>query len=164
MNHITTEDIVFRPHYLGYLIALGSALGVSVACLTLAARQHPAWLVGAILAIGMGLALASRYSAGTVIIRGLDLVFCSGVLTTRERSLPIWEARLEIRQSLLGRMLDAGTIIQQVGDARIIVRVAQISALRRLIAQRKLWIFGQVEALPHGVLVATRPSGTLLSA
>lgn len=145
MSDITCEDIVFRPHYLGYLIVLGVALGLGAACVGLAAQLHLAWLGGVALAAGAALALASRYAAGSIIIRGLDLVIVQGAFITREVSLPIWEARLEIRQGLLGRLLDEGVVAQQIGGKRIVARVAQLRALRRLVAERRLSLLGLAE-------------------
>ena len=141
MHDSTSDDIVFRPHYLGYLIALGVTLGLGAAGLVLAAHQHPAWLAGAGLAGLWGVLLAVRYAAGAIIIRGLDLVFVQGVLMTREVSAPIWEARLETRQGLLGRLLDEGMVVQPIGGER----VAQLRALRRLVAERRLRLLGLAE-------------------
>ncbi|NTU80680.1 MAG: hypothetical protein HGA45_15110 [Chloroflexales bacterium] len=66
------------------------------------------------------------------------------------------QARLEIRQGLLGWLLDAGSVAQQVGGERIVARVAQLRALQRLIADRRPRLLGLAEqpSLPR---VARRP-------
>ena len=89
--------------------------------------------------------LAVRYTAGAIIIRGLDLIFVRGALILHEASVPIWEARLEIRQGLLGRLLDAGVVVQPISGERVVVRVAQLRALRRLVAERRLRLLGLAE-------------------
>jgi hypothetical protein len=143
MDNRIHEDMVFRPHPLGYLISLGFIMGLGAACFTFATHQHPAWLAGVMLTLVLAVALVSRYSSEAVMLRGLSLVFGGGLFITHEICIPIWEARLEIRQSLLDRLLDTGMVIQQMNDRQIIVaRVARLRTLREGIATRQLMLLG----------------------
>jgi hypothetical protein len=132
------SDITFRPHRFNFFLALAIMLGVGLACLTLGVRQHPAWFAGAAGVTYLGSALVSRYVAGSLALRDYDLVLYSRTFVTREVACPLWDAQIEIHQSLIGRMFDAGTVIVQVREERMRCRVAQLRAFRRLVAERKL--------------------------
>jgi hypothetical protein len=66
--------------------------------------------------------------SSVVRLRGLELVFGGGLFATYELSIPLWEARLAIRQNLLDRLLDTGTIIQPMGGQQLTARVAGLCA------------------------------------
>lgn len=142
---IDGSDITFRPHRLGFFLSLAVILGVGLACLTLGFGQHPAWFAGAALIAYLGAALVSRYTAGSLALRGFDLALYLGTFVTREVTCPLWQARITICQSLIGRALDAGTVIVQVGEERVQCRVAQLRAFRRLDAERKLQLLALAE-------------------
>jgi hypothetical protein len=143
--HIDGNDLTFRPHQIGFFLALAGILGAGLACLALGVTQHPGWFAGAALAAYLGVALASRYTAGSLALRGYDLVIIQGRFVTREVAYPLWQVQYEIRQTLIGRMLDAGTVMVLVGNKPVRCRVAQIRAVRRLVAERKLQILTLAE-------------------
>lgn len=144
-TEICYEEIIFRPHPLGYLLALAGLLGAGVASLTLAARHHAGWLAGAALVVALGVTLVARYTAGRVIIRGCDLILRTGTWTTREVSLPLWEVHPTVVQSLPGRLLDYGVVILAVDGERYTAQVGQLRALLRLIAIHRMRLLGLAE-------------------
>lgn len=146
-----TREIVFRPHYSGYMAGLALVFGLGAATLALALRHHVGWLVGSALVIYGGAALVARYTAGTVIISGCDLVINRGTFTIRAWSIPLWEVRPIITQNLLGRMFDYGQFTVHIDGIPITVQVAQLRALRKLIATSRVRLLGLVEerALLH---------------
>ncbi|NTU83458.1 MAG: hypothetical protein HGA45_29495 [Chloroflexales bacterium] len=146
----------FRPHRLGFFLALAIVLRVGLASLTLDLSPHPAWLAGSALIVYQGGALVSHYAAGSLAPRGYDLVLIQGTFVAREVTLPIWEARIAIRQTLIGRALDAGMVIVQVGEERVHCHVAQLRALRRLVAERKLQLLALAER--RTLVLAKQPS------
>jgi len=135
---IDRSDITFRPHRLGFFLSLAVILGVGLACLTLGFTRHPAWFAGVPCVAYLGGARVSRYTIGTLALRGCDLVLFRGTFVAREVTCPVWEVKIEIRQSLIGRMFDTGTVIVYVGEEPVRCRVAQLRAFRRLLAERKL--------------------------
>lgn len=157
---IDANDLSFRPHRLGFFLKLAGILGVGLACLTLGLSQHPAWFAGVAIIALLGSALVSRYTAGSLALRGYDLVLYRGTFVTREVTCPLWEARIEIRQSLVGRLFDAGRVIIQVGEERVPCRVAQLRALRHLVAERKLQLLTLAECRTL-VLAGAPPSAWL---
>ncbi len=110
---IDDNDLTFRPHRFGFFLSLAVMLGVGLASLLLSVTQHPAWFAGAAFILYLGGARVSRYTAGSLALRGYDLVLYLGTLIAREVASPIWETRIEIRQTLIGRMLDPSTVIVQ---------------------------------------------------
>ncbi|NTU79082.1 MAG: hypothetical protein HGA45_06725 [Chloroflexales bacterium] len=142
---IDANDLTFRPHRLGFFLVLAGILGVGLACLTLGLSQHPAWFAGVAIIALLGSALVSRYTAGSLALRGYDLVLYRGTFVAREVTCPLWEARIELRQSLIGRALDTGTVIVQTGETPFRCRVAQLRAFRRLVAERKLQLIALAE-------------------
>lgn len=132
------EEITFRPHQLGFYLWLAVILGLGLAALILSVQLHPAWLLGAALMTYVGAAGVSRYSAGSLGLRGYDLVLYQGRFVSRELTCPLWQARLEIHQTILGRALDTGTVVASLGEERYRFRVSQLKALRRHIAERKV--------------------------
>jgi hypothetical protein len=142
---IESDDITFRPHRLGFFFSLAVLLGMGLACLALSFQLHWAWLAGAALVALQGGALAMRYSIGSLAIRGYDLVVYQGVFGSRERMAPIWAARLEIRQSPFGRLIDTGTVLVTIDERPLRLRVAQLRAFRRLLTERKLQLLSLVE-------------------
>lgn len=147
------DDITFRPHRLGFYLWLAAILGLGLTSLILSAQLHPVWLIGALLATYAGAAGVSRYSAGSLGLRGYDLVLYHGMFVSREVAFPIWQTHLEIRQTILGRRLDAGKVVVRVGEERFVARVSQLRALRRLAAERKVALLTLAErhalALPR---------------
>ncbi|MFV9507923.1 MAG: hypothetical protein AB4911_25525, partial [Oscillochloridaceae bacterium umkhey_bin13] len=112
--------------------------GVGLACLDLGFHMHPGWFGGTALSVLVGARLASRYVRGSLALRGTDLVVYEGTLVIQEHSVPLWEASITIQQSLLGRMIDTGTVVVLIDGRPIRRRVAQLRAFRHLIADRKL--------------------------
>ncbi|HMQ29677.1 MAG TPA: hypothetical protein PKD53_03070 [Chloroflexaceae bacterium] len=163
MEHIlemSDTDIVFRPHPLGYLLRLALLLGFGLACLILALQQHPAWLTGAAVSVMLGASLAARYTAGGVIIRGVDLIVRTGTWTTREISLPVWEARPVVVQSLLGRLLDYGMVSFTIEGVTYTTHVGQLRGLLRLITSHRLQL---ANLFGRGALQRLRPSTQILA-
>jgi hypothetical protein len=135
---IDGNNIPFRPHRFGFFLTLAVLLGLGLASLVLSAQLHWAWLAGAALVAMLGGRLASRYVIGALALRGVELVVYQGAFVVREVTVPIWAARLKIRQGLFGRLLDAGTVVVTIDERPLHLRVAQLRALRRLLAERKL--------------------------
>lgn len=135
---IDVDDITFRPHRLGYFIKLALILGGGAGFVKLGYTLHPAWFGGVALAIYLGAALASRFHTGWLSLRGFDLVLYLGAFANREVSYPLWRVQIEIRQTLIGRMFNVGTVIVHVGDERTRCRIALLRTFRRLVAERKL--------------------------
>lgn len=146
---IDDDDLTFRPHRLGFFLTLAVLLGLGLACLALSVQLHWAWLSGAALVALFGGRLASRYVIGVLALRGVELVVYQGAFVMREVTVPIWAARIEIRQSLLGRLLDAGTVVVEIDDRPLHLRVAQLRAFRRLLAERKLQLLVLTERHPR---------------
>lgn len=146
------NDLAFRPHRLGFFFMLAVLLGLGLTCLILSVRLHWGWLAGVALLALLGGRLASRYVSGTLALRGYKLLVYRGAFVVRELTTPIWAARLEIRQSLLGWLLDTGTVVVTIDDRPLRLRVAQLRAFRRIVAERKLQLLAlaerQTRALP----------------
>jgi hypothetical protein len=153
---IDDDDITFRPHRFGFFLTLAVLLGLGLACLALSVQLHWAWLGGAALVALFGGRLASRYVIGALALRGVELVVYQGAFVMREVTVPIWAARLEIRQSLYGRLLDAGTVVVTIDDRPLHLRVAQLRAFRRLLAERKLQLL--VLAERHARILPPAPT------
>jgi hypothetical protein len=97
----------------------------------------------------LALLLVARYHAQAVIIRGNDLILRAGTLKARERIFPIWQADLELDQSLLGRLFDYATIQQHSATGVIAVHtIASARALRFIVAQRRLFILRMLTEQP----------------
>lgn len=143
--HIDYDDITFRPHHVGFYVALAVVLGAGLACLALGLQHHPGWLIGTITAIYAGASLVSRYAAGSVAFRGHELALYRGAFGSREITYPLWETRFEYRQTLFERALDAGVVIVHAGSVRFRCRIAQFRAFRRLAAERR----GQLLLMPQ---------------
>ena len=135
---ISAEEVTFRGPYLGYYTALALVLSMGAFCLVLATRVHAAWLAGVGLVVYAGALLASHYVMGPLALRGYDLVIRSGRFTVREVTIPVWEVRPLIIQSLLGRLLDYGTFTVRVDGKTFAVTIGHMRALRRLLATRRL--------------------------
>jgi len=142
---IDDRDITFRPHRLGFFLSLAVILRVGLACLALGFGRHPAWFAGVACVAYLGGALVSRYTAGSLALRGFDLVRFRGTFVAREVTNPIWEVKTEIRQSLIGRLSDTGTVIVYPGGERVCCRIAQLRAFRRLLRERKLQLLALAE-------------------
>ncbi|RRR71744.1 MAG: hypothetical protein EI684_11110 [Candidatus Viridilinea halotolerans] len=143
---IESNDITFRPHRWFFFMALAMLLGTGLACVNLSVRTHPAWFVGAAIVTLLGGRMAMRYLIGALALRGCDLVVYQGAFVVREITLPLWTTPIVIHQSLFGRLLDAGTVEVMLDDRPVSLRVAQLRAFRRLLAERKL----QLLALTRG--------------
>jgi hypothetical protein len=153
---IDDDDITFRPHRFGFFLTLAVLLGLGLSSLALSVQLHWIWLAGAVLISLLGGRLASRYVIGALALRGVDLVVYQGAFVMREVTVPIWAARLEIRQSLYGRLLDAGTVVVTIDDRPLHLRVAQLRAFRRLLAERKLQLL--VLAERHARILPPAPA------
>lgn len=134
---VNCGDIIFRPHRLCYFTALSLLFGIGGGLLALATRHSIIWLLGAALIAYFIVAIVVRYIAGTVIIRGYDLIVRRGTFTTWDVSFPIWKTRPIVTQSLFGRILDYGTLTLLIDDELVVVEVAQLRALQQLICKRR---------------------------
>lgn len=131
-------EITFHTFLPLCLIKNGLVITVGAACFFLGTRGSHTWWIGTAIAILVGVRGALSYSACTITLYGHDLIFQFGVLNQRTVGVPIWEAQLDIRQSLLGRIFNYGTVRQQWGNEMIEVRsVAPMSILCRTISKRR---------------------------
>lgn len=147
---INNDDLTFRPHRFGFFLTLAVLFGLGLASLALSFQLHWAWLGGAAMVALLGGRLASRYVIGALALRGVELVVYQGAFVVREVTVPIWAARLEIRQSLCGRLLDAGTVVVTIDERPLHLRVSKLRALRRLLAERKLQLLALAARYPCG--------------
>lgn len=139
------DEVIFYPPPLGYLVGLGICLGLGAACLAFVVRYGLLWLPGVALCFLAALALATRYAAGSVALRGSALALRRGALTIREVTLPVWDAWPEVAQGPLGRLLDCGRVTFRVGGSQVTVRVRQVRALLRLLAERRARLLGAAD-------------------
>lgn len=109
-----------RPHgaVLAVPLAWGGLLGIAGAALVFAG--WPFSLAGALtLALGASGALRAvwRWERTRILVTDERLVVVDGTLRRREAAVPLAHGAVEVEQSLLGRMLDYGTVV--VGDLEI---------------------------------------------
>lgn len=109
-----------RPHgaVLAVPLAWGGLLGIAGAVLVFAG--WPFSLAGALtLALGASGALRAvwRWERTRILVTDERLVVVDGTLRRREAAVPLAHGAVEVEQSLLGRMLDYGTVV--VGDLEI---------------------------------------------
>src|SRR5262245_23878425 len=134
-----TRTLVFHGFLPWFLTKLTALLMAGAKCIELAVRSSNLWwLIGLALCAGTAVWLATRYNTEIVAIQEVTLLCRRGALLTHEVTLPLWPLVLEIRQNLLGRALNYGTIRLQVNDTTIDLRnIAHIGLLRTAIAQRQ---------------------------
>ena len=137
--YASLDEITFRPFLLWYLIGLGLLFMFGGFCLLQALYIGRAlgW-AGVALAGAVALVLVLRFNARAVIVRGTDLILCTGVLAAQEYSINILQANLRLRQSLLGRLFDYATVFQYVdGEWISVAGIASARALRFIVADRR---------------------------
>lgn len=128
---------IFRGYLPIFLIKNGLILACGAACLALA-QLSPWWLLGVASCLVGGIVNAIAYSTTAVLIRGDDVVLRTGMFTMVEVSFLAWQHELRIEQSLLGRILDFGTIRHEsVYGPMVLRRIAMVHALRLVIADRR---------------------------
>jgi hypothetical protein len=134
-----TNELVFRPFLPEFLVKNALLLGVGAYFAFLSARSgHSWWLIGTALAAWSDLLVVCRYNTQAIVIRGFTLICRRGTLRVRENSFPLVRVDLETDQSLLGRIMDYGTVRLLVGNDIIVLRqIALVSKLQAVIAKRQ---------------------------
>lgn len=133
------DEIIFRPFLPWFLLKNGCLLIIATMSAIVGIRSNNIgwWIVTASLLVTT-IVLASRYSCRAVILCGTDMIVRTGVLSTNEHYLPLWQSDLEIQQGVLGRMFDYGTLTLRVGEQVITVdTLASIRAFRYVVASRR---------------------------
>lgn len=132
------DQVTFHAFLPLFLIKNALVIAAGGACLILGSRGDYYWWLGTLLAVLVGVRLALRYATNAIKLQGYDLIFQFGMLGQRTITIPIWNADLDIRQTLFGRIFGYGTIRQQWGNEIIEVRgVGPVSILCRTISQRR---------------------------
>lgn len=137
------HDMTFRPFQPWVWLNSAALLTISamLAALALLARE-PRWLLLPLpLIVWMSL-LISRHRATTVVVSGASLICRRGLLRVRETSIPIARVNYEIRQSVLGRLLDYGTVRVAAPAGPIeMQRIASVHLLQSVIAERQTEVY-----------------------
>lgn len=130
--------LVFRPFLPWFLVKHAALLGLGAICAVMAARSgNSRWLTGSAVATLIDLLVVCHYNAQAIIVHNFTLICRRGVLKVHERSYLLWRVDVEIEQSLLGRVLNYGSVYLHVGGETFVVsQVALIRTLRAVIAQR----------------------------
>ncbi|PLS82486.1 MAG: hypothetical protein CYG59_04055, partial [Chloroflexi bacterium] len=132
------DDIPFHTFLPWFLLKLASLLLLGSLCLGLAVQVHFVWALGVLGSVYLAVRSAARFPAQAVLLRSTDVVFRDGVLWISEHRIPLEQVALHIDQSLLGRILDYGTVRQRLGSGIVMIHdVANIRALRLLLADRQ---------------------------
>jgi hypothetical protein len=126
----------FLPWFLTKVTVL---LIVGAKCGELAVRWSSIWWLSGIAFCACGaLLLVLRYNTEMIVVHEATLVCRCGTLLTNEMTLPLWPLVLEIRQNLLERALNYGTIRLRINGTTIELRnIAHVGFLRALIVQRQ---------------------------
>lgn len=134
------NELVFRPFLPEFLLKNALLLGIGAYCAFLSARSgHSWWLIGTALAGWLDLLVVCRYNTQVILIHGATLICRRGTLRIRESSFPLVRVDLEIDQSLLGRLMDFGTVRLLAGNDIIVLRqIAFVSKLQAIIAKRQM--------------------------
>lgn len=130
---------IFRPIRLWLQVksALLLALGGGCGLLAVQTAQR-AWLSGLLVCLLLLLALTIRHNAQALIIGDRNLVYRSGVLSVQQQVIPLWRINVETRQTLLGRLLDYGTVVLHIDDELVRIRhIAMIEHFRDTIVARQ---------------------------
>lgn len=141
-----SEEIIFRA-FLPWFLLKNTCLLMLATCSSIIAVRFGDvyWWAGTVFFLGCAVGLACRYSSHTVSIRGANMIILNGMFSVRERSIPLWHTQLEIRQSLLGRLFDYGTVYLQVeGMVLVMKTIASIRALRYIVTYRQQELLGLV--------------------
>lgn len=96
------------------------------------------WWGGVIGTLVLAMYQALGFANQAVIINGGHLILRTGYWSERERCIKAWDHRLEIHQSLVGKLFDYGTVYYNDRDQMCrIEMVASIRAFRYIVAQRR---------------------------
>jgi uncharacterized membrane protein YdbT with pleckstrin-like domain len=131
--------MTFRP-FQPWLWLNCTALTIcSLAALALAVlARDRRWLLLVAPATLQVLVLIAQYHAHAITISGASLICRRGILRTRATTVPIVRLSYEIRHTLLGRLLDYGTVRIVTPSGPIEVRrIASIRMLQAIIAERQ---------------------------
>lgn len=137
------HDMVFRPFqpwvWLNSSLLLGTSLALAVWALL---AREPRWLLLPLALLAwMGL-LIFRHRAHMVVVSGASLICRRGLLRVRETTIPIARLNFEVRQTLLGRMLDYGTVRVAAPAGPIeMQQIASVHMLQSVIAERQTEVY-----------------------
>jgi uncharacterized membrane protein YdbT with pleckstrin-like domain len=137
------HQLTFRPFQPWLWLQIGVLLILTCGTLALVALlgELRGLVIPIILALQIAL-LICRYRAQAIIISGVSLICRRGVLRVRERTIPLARVNYEIRQTLLGRIFDYGTVrVAANGEIIEIRRVASVHALQNLITERQTELY-----------------------
>jgi membrane protein YdbS with pleckstrin-like domain len=141
---VRPDEIIFRPFLPWFLLKNGCLLILATMSAFVGVRSSSMswWIVTASLLVA-AIVLASRYSCRAVILCGTDMIVRTGVLFINEHYLPLWQSDLQIRQGVLGRIFDYGTLTLRAGEQVITMdTIASIRAFRYVVAFRRQELLG----------------------
>src|ERR1700752_641732 len=102
---------VFHGFLLWFLAKIAALLIVSAWLLQLAVRSGQLWPLAVVALAATGaVVLATQYNTEAVIVHEANVICRHGALGVHETTVPLWPLTLKINQSLLGRILDYGTV------------------------------------------------------
>jgi len=137
------HHLMFRPFQPWLWLHVAALLLFNCGALVLALLLHDAsWLLAIVPTALLLFLLICRYRAEAIIVNGASLICRHGLLRVREITIPIVRLNYEIRQTLIGRLFDYGTV-RVVASAGIleIRSIESIQALQALIAERQTELY-----------------------
>lgn len=131
-----SQQYVFKPLLLGYLLQLFAVVGLGARLLALYAQSGAiGWMVAVGMSVVIGSLLIWRYQAETVVIENSEIVIYRWLAKPIVVSIALND--IQVRQNALGRLFDTGALYVELdGKQRKLTSIGMVHAFRCIVAER----------------------------
>jgi membrane protein YdbS with pleckstrin-like domain len=138
-HFLPARRVVFYGFLPWFLVKVAALLMCGAMFIELSVRLGSLWwLLGLALCAGAAMMLTLRYNTEMLIVQHATLVCRRGTLLTHETTVPLWPIVMDVRQNLLGRALNYGTVQLRLNNTVVELRnIAHISYFCDIVAQRQ---------------------------